>query len=156
MERRSKSRIDVQLTCCVEAGKAEATPVRAFTENVSRTGMLMLWAGGSPLPKINGKLNLDVLLPENSEFGPRVMRCRTEVKRINRCAEGGHEVGLRVLSMRFIKPGPGSSAEVSGTALSGKALSGRAKALRGDMPDNKGTQKMRDLAAMPVATERII
>jgi c-di-GMP-binding flagellar brake protein YcgR len=139
MERRTKSRIDVQLTCCV-AGKAEATPVRALTENVSRTGMLMRWSGTSPLPKVDGKLTLDVLLPENSEFGPRVMRCRTEVARIIQRAEDEHEVALRVLTMRFIKPGSRAKAErASGSALS----------------ISKPSRKVRDLASMPLATERI-
>lgn len=136
MERRTKSRIDVQLTCCVDAGKAEATPVRTLTENVSRTGMLMRWSGTSPLPKVDGKLTLDVLLPENSEFGPRVMRCRTEVARVIQRAEGEHEVALRVLTMRFIKPGVRTKIErASGSS--------------------KSSRQVRDLASMPVATERI-
>ena len=139
MERRTKSRIDVQLTCCVDGGKAEATPVRALTENVSRNGMLMLWASGAPLPRIDGKLTLDVLLPENSDFGPRVMRCLTEVTRIIHRAEGGHEVGLRVISMRFINPAG---------AVAGKRA--RAEASR-----KKRIPGMRDLASMPVATERV-
>ena len=138
MERRTKSRIDVQLTCCVDAGKAEARPVRALTENVSRTGMLMRWSGTSPLPKVDGKLTLDVLLPENSEFGPRVMRCRTEVARVIQRSEGEHEVALRVLTMRFIKPG----ARV-------KVASGR------ELITAKSSRKVRDLASMPVVTERI-
>lgn len=103
MDRRSKSRIDVQLTCQVNAGKA-ATPIRAITENVSRNGMLMIWAGDSPLPKVARKLSLDVLLPENSEFGPRVMRCRAEVARVSEQTSGRHEVALRVLSMKFLDP----------------------------------------------------
>ena len=138
MERRTRSRIDVQLTCSVEGGKAEAAPFHALTENVSRTGILMLWAGGAPLPKIDGKLTLDVLLPENSELGPRVMRCRTEVTRIVHRAEGGHEVALRVLSMRFIKPGAGKSVS------------------RVEQSVKKRIYKTRDLASMPLATERVI
>jgi len=140
MERRTKSRIDVQLTCCVDAGKAEATPVRALTENVSRTGMLMRWSGKSPLPKVDGKLTLDVLLPENSEFGPRVMRCRTEVARVTQRAEGEHEVALRVLTMRFIKPGVRTKI---------------ARAPDRGLSTSKSSRKVRDLASMPVATERI-
>lgn len=133
MDRRAKSRIDVHLTCCVEAGQAQATPVRTFTENVSRSGMLMRWAVDSPLPKVDGKLTLDVLLPENSEFGPRVMRCRTEVKRVIERETGNHEVALKVLSMRFIEPG-------ASDGRSGK----------------KRNRKTRDLASMPVATNRLI
>jgi c-di-GMP-binding flagellar brake protein YcgR len=103
MDRRTKSRIDVQLTCYVGAGKVKAEPIRAFTENVSRTGMLMRWVEGVPLPSIDRKLVLDLQLPENSEFGPRVMRCRTQVLRVTPCGGSSHEVALRVLSMRFIK-----------------------------------------------------
>lgn len=102
MDRRTKTRIDVQLTCYVGAGRIKGEPMRTFTENVSRTGMLMRWMPGVPLPKHDRKLVLDVELPENSEFGPRVMRCRTQVARVE--GEGdSHLVGLRVLSMRFMK-----------------------------------------------------
>lgn len=103
MDRRTRSRIDVQLTCYVGAGRVQAEPVRAFTENVSRTGVLMRWVEGIPLPAIDGKLVLDLQLPENSEFGPRVMRCRTEVLRVTPGKGNSHEVALRVLSMRFMK-----------------------------------------------------
>ncbi len=128
MDRRTKSRISVQLTCCVNPGKNEAMPIRALTENVSRDGMLMRWGGDSPLPRVDEKLTLDVLLPENSEFGQRVMRCRTEVKRVIAGAGANHEVALRVLSMRFINPSSGG----------------------------KPGRKVRDLASMPVATNRLI
>jgi len=77
--------------------------MRAFTENVSRTGMLMRWMPGVPLPALAGKLILDLELPENSEFGARVMRCRTEVVRIDPCDGDTYTVGLRVTGMRFIK-----------------------------------------------------
>jgi len=103
MDRRTKSRIDVQLTCYVGAGKVQAEPMRALTENVSRTGMLMRWVEGIPLPKIDRKLVLDLQLPENSDFGPRVMRCRTQVLRVTPAEGNSHDVALRVLSMRFIK-----------------------------------------------------
>lgn len=77
--------------------------MRTFTENVSRSGMLMRWMVGVPLPKVDRRLVLDVELPENSEFGPRVMRCRAQVMRVE--GEGdSYVVGLRVLSMRFMKP----------------------------------------------------
>lgn len=103
MDRRTKTRIDVQLTCYVGAGRIKGAPMRTFTENVSRTGMLMRWMDGVPLPKLDRKLVLDVALPENSEFGPRIMRCRAQVMRVE--GEGDTPVvGLRVLSMRFMKP----------------------------------------------------
>jgi len=65
----------------------------------------MRWMEGAPLPGIEKKLVLDVKLPENSELGPRVMRCRTEVIRIT--PDGNtHAVALRILSMRFVKSRP--------------------------------------------------
>jgi c-di-GMP-binding flagellar brake protein YcgR len=103
MDRRNKSRIDLQLTCYIAAGKVQAAPVSAITENVSRTGMLMRWSAGAPLPELGGKLTVDVQLPENSGFGPRIMRCRAEVIRMTPRGDQ-HEVALRVASMRFIKP----------------------------------------------------
>jgi c-di-GMP-binding flagellar brake protein YcgR len=103
MDRRTKSRIDVQLTCYVGAGRVTGEPMHALTENVSRTGILMRWMDGVPLPKVDGKLVLDLKLPENSDVGPRVMRCRTEVRRVAPVAGNAHEVALRVLSMRFVK-----------------------------------------------------
>jgi c-di-GMP-binding flagellar brake protein YcgR len=124
MDRRTKSRIDVQLTCYVGAGRVVAEPIRAITENVSRTGMLMRWVEGIPLPRVDGKLVLDLQLPENSEFGPRLMRCRTAVIRVIPRNGHSHEVALRILSMRFIKP--------------------------------KRRIRPIDLAAMPVAADRVI
>jgi hypothetical protein len=103
MDRRTKSRLDVQLTCYVAAGKLQAAPVRAFTENVSRTGMLMRWMDAHPLPKVGNKLTLEVQLPENSEFGPRVMCCRATVVRVEKGLPKGDEIGLKIHSMRFVK-----------------------------------------------------
>jgi hypothetical protein len=65
--------------------------------------MLMRWMQGVPLPSVDKKLILDLKLPENSEVGPRVMRCRTEVIRVTPCAGNNHAIALRILSMRFIK-----------------------------------------------------
>jgi c-di-GMP-binding flagellar brake protein YcgR len=103
MDRRTKSRIDVQLTCYVGAGRIKGEPMRTLTENVSRTGMRMRWIDDVPVPKIDRKLILDLELPENSEFGPRVMRCRTQVLRVIPGDGNSHDVALRVLSMRFMK-----------------------------------------------------
>jgi c-di-GMP-binding flagellar brake protein YcgR len=103
MDRRNKSRIDVQLTCYVGAGRIKGEPRRTLTENVSRTGVLMRWMDDIPLPKVDKKLILDVELPENSDFGPRVMRCRTQVIRVVPAAGNSHDVALRVLTMRFMK-----------------------------------------------------
>ena len=81
MDRRSKTRVDVQLTCLVTADRIEATPLRVITENVSRTGILMRWAADLPLPEVSKTMTVDVQLPENSDFGPRVMQVIVEIVR---------------------------------------------------------------------------
>ena len=104
MERRSTERIDLQLTCFVSTGKVNCAPVCGFTENVSRSGMLMRWTEGVPLPPLRKKLVLDVQLPENSDFGARVMRCDARVVRVSPSDGNAHLVAVRVLSMRFVEP----------------------------------------------------
>jgi c-di-GMP-binding flagellar brake protein YcgR len=103
MDRRNKSRIDVQLTCYIGAGRIKGEPLRTLTENVSRTGLLIRWIDDLPLPEIDTKLILDLELPENSSFGPRVMRCQTQVKRVAPSTDKSYDVALRVLRMRFMK-----------------------------------------------------
>ncbi len=103
MDRRQKDRVDVQLTCFVSADRIEATPLRVLTENVSRTGILMRWTGGVALPELAKTMTLDVSLPENSDFGPRVMRCRGRVVRITPVKGDEHAVAFEVDTMRFVK-----------------------------------------------------
>jgi len=106
MDRRTRDRVEVQLKCCVDAGKITAVSARALTENVSRTGILIRWKAEAPLPVVDSKLILDVELPENSEFGPRVMRCRVSVVRV--LPETGRHPGvaLKIHSLRFAKTRP--------------------------------------------------
>src|SRR5580700_6373450 len=99
MDRRSRLRIDLQLTCLVRPGRAVAVPVSTWTENISRTGILMRWAEGTRFPTVGQNLTLDIDLPENSEFGPRLMRCNATVVRV---LPEGKAVGLEVRKMSFI------------------------------------------------------
>ena len=127
MDRRRKTRHDVQLTCYVDAGHATAIPEQAFTENVSRTGVLMRWLKDVPLPVLDSVLVLDILLPEKSEFGQRLLRCSGSVVRVDPSSNGPAEVALSIQRMRFVKPA--------------RLISKHRKV---------------DLAAMPLATERVI
>jgi hypothetical protein len=123
MERRNKSRLYVELNCRINADRVEAAPVTTFTENVSRTGILMRWTRSVPLPEVEARLTVDIPLPETSGFGPRVMRCSTIVVRVIENATEEHEVALRISSMKFVKVGP--------------------------------TVRPRDLAGMPLSTDRV-
>jgi hypothetical protein len=102
MDRRTSFRHDLQLICRIDSDRVQAESAGALTENVSRTGMLVRWLEGVPLPKVGGKLTLDVQLPKNPAMDPRVMRCRTSVVRVSSGAGRKHEVALRVHDMRFV------------------------------------------------------
>jgi hypothetical protein len=77
-----------------------------LTENVSRTGILVLWLDGTPLPEVGGRLTLDVHLPRNPEMSPRIMRCRTTVVRVIPGSGQKHEVALRVQNISFAAARP--------------------------------------------------
>jgi len=109
MDRRNKTRHSLQLICRAESGTvrssmdpaaAAGTP-EGITENMSRDGILMRWLDVVPLPEIGSPLTVEVELPEDSEFGPRVMRCKTTVVRITRRQDGQRSVGLRIDHVRF-------------------------------------------------------
>jgi hypothetical protein len=106
MDRRTKDRVELQLKCCVNAGRITAVSARALTENVSRTGILIRWNAETPLPAVDSKFILDVELPENSEFGQRIMRCRVSVVRALPAMDRYPEVALKIHSMRFAKTKP--------------------------------------------------
>ena len=94
----------------VRSGRALAVPVSTWTENISRTGVLMRWADDRPLPSIGQNLTIDIDLPDNSEFGPRLMRCNSTVVRI---LPEGNAVGLEVRKMSFIRSGASRGVRVA-------------------------------------------
>jgi len=102
MDRRASFRHDLQLTCRIGSGQVLADSAIALTKNVSRTGILVRWLDGVPLPKVGGRLTLDVQLPKNLAMDPRVMRCRTTVVRVTSGSGRKQEVALRVHNMRFV------------------------------------------------------
>jgi hypothetical protein len=113
MDRRTNLRMELQLVCHVGPEKILSRPVGATTQNVSRNGMLMHWTQEAPLPSVGSRLSVEVDLPANADFGPRVMKCRTTVVRI--IPGGGSDkdsVALRINSMRFAE-GPAGHRSVN-------------------------------------------
>ncbi len=103
MDRRTKTRLDVELTCYVGTARVIARPFRTVTKNVSRTGMLMQWDSTKPVPLVGRKLTVDLELPENSEYGPRVMQCRATVVRVDQLSGGNQALALKIHSMKFMQ-----------------------------------------------------
>lgn len=103
MERRNKTRHDLQLVCHIGSGKVLSRPVAAaVTSNVSRDGMLMSWQSAVPLPEVGSHLTVDVELPGQGGLDVRFMRCRTTVVRIDVPKSGEPSVALHIEQIRFV------------------------------------------------------
>jgi c-di-GMP-binding flagellar brake protein YcgR len=123
MDRRTKTRIDLQLICRIGAGEVLSHPCEGLIENVSRGGMLMRWLDSVALPAVGSRLIVDIELPAGSGYGPRLMRCHTTVVRVERRPGTQPSVGLRTSDMEFvnardaIRPGELASMPIATTKL---------------------------------------
>jgi hypothetical protein len=109
MNRRLKERLDLRLLCRVGADKvvsALGSPSQSLglTQNLSRSGLLMRWLNAVALPEVGSALTVDIELPAEGSFGPRVMRCRTTVVRIIASENDLPTVGMRIRNIRFVSP----------------------------------------------------
>jgi hypothetical protein len=102
INRRESPRIEIQLRCHVTSPALWArNPV--YTENISRSGVLMTWSGeGSPppMPALGQILTVEIELPVNHGFGQKCIHCQGMVARISG-GGGPVRVALRVNFMEF-------------------------------------------------------
>ena len=73
------------------------------TENISRNGLLLRWTRPAPVPDPGATLRVEVELPSDGVFAPRLIRCESTVVRILKNDDGPAQVALRVNTMRFVK-----------------------------------------------------
>jgi hypothetical protein len=110
MNRRTKDRIDLRLLCRIgpekvlSSASANQSQVVGMTQNLSRCGLLMRWMDSVDLPEAGSALTVDIDLPADEAFGPRLMRCGTTVVRILPSADGGFTVGMKIRNIRFVAP----------------------------------------------------
>jgi hypothetical protein len=102
INRRESPRIDIQLRCHVTS---PALWIRSalFTENISRSGLLVAWRGeGSalPLPSTGQIITIEIELPVHHGFGQKCIHCQGTVIRILQDSENPR-VALRVNYMDF-------------------------------------------------------
>jgi len=103
INRRESPRIDIQLRCHVTS---PALWLRStlYTENISRSGLLVAWQGGSetlPVPSLGQILTLELELPANHGFGQKCIHCQGTVLRVSDSGRGYPLVALRVNYMDF-------------------------------------------------------
>ena len=75
-----------------------------YTENISRSGMLVAWRGESgpmPAPALGQIVTIEVELPANHGFGQKCMHIQGTVLRVSDSDQGFPWVALRVNYMDF-------------------------------------------------------
>jgi hypothetical protein len=103
INRRESPRIEIKLRCHVTS---PALWMRSpmYTENISRSGMLVVWRGESaalPLPFLNQIVTVEVELPANHGFGQKCIHCQGTVTRISQADPDCPTVALRINYMDF-------------------------------------------------------
>ena len=104
INRRESPRIDIKLRCHVTS---PAVWVRSamYTENISRSGVLIAWCSGDggrvPVPVVGQIITVEIELPANHGFGQKCIHCQGTVTRVISDESDGPRVGLRVNYMDF-------------------------------------------------------
>ena len=75
-----------------------------YTENISRSGVLIAWRGVDgelPIPSTGQIVTVEIELPANHGFGQKCIHCQGTVMRITNSAENFPLIALRVNYMDF-------------------------------------------------------
>jgi len=103
MDRRTKSRVDLQLSCRIDGSSLTSENSGETTENISRNGLLLRWTRNTPVPETGSTLRVEVELPSDGNFAPRLIRCESTVVRIIKGRDGRSQIALKVHTMRFVE-----------------------------------------------------
>jgi c-di-GMP-binding flagellar brake protein YcgR len=82
MERRERARVNVKLQCRLDRKGRGDHHACEFTENISRTGILIRWENTVAPPAVGDPIVVKLKMPENPVFGPRWMHFRARVVRV--------------------------------------------------------------------------
>jgi hypothetical protein len=103
INRRESSRIEIKLRCHVSS-PALWMKSAMYTENISRSGVLIAWRGVDaklPVPSMGQIVTVEIELPANHGFGQKCIHCQGTVMRIADSAENLPLIALRVNYMDF-------------------------------------------------------
>lgn len=103
INRRESARIEIKLRCHVTS---PAIWVRSamYTENISRSGLLIAWRGENaalPVPAVGQIVTVEVELPANHGFGQKCIHVQGNVIRVIEAGQDSPQVALRVNYMDF-------------------------------------------------------
>ena len=103
INRRESPRIEIKLRCHVSS-PALWMQSAMYTENISRSGVLIAWRGDDaelPVPSIGQMVTVEIELPANHGFGQKCIHCQGAVMRISNSADNFPFIALRVNYMDF-------------------------------------------------------
>src|SRR5450759_3829830 len=103
INRRESPRIAIKLRCHVSSPALLASGAM-YTENISRSGVLIAWRGEDadpPVPSMGQIVTVEIELPANHGFGQKCIHCQGSVMRIANSAEHFPLIALRVNYMDF-------------------------------------------------------
>jgi hypothetical protein len=104
INKRESPRIEIELRCHITS---PALWMRSamYTENISRSGILIAWRGEGavavPVPGIGQIVTAEIELPANHGFGQKCIHCQGTVMRVLPADDGYPRVALRVNYMNF-------------------------------------------------------
>jgi hypothetical protein len=104
INRRETPRIDVKLKCHVSSPRVWSNGFVGVTENISRTGLLLIWNGkqvGSRLPRVGDLISMDIELPVHHDFPTKCIHCQGTVVRVSVTGDEEPRVALSVNYMKF-------------------------------------------------------
>jgi len=104
INRRETPRIDVKLKCHVSSPRVWSNGFVGVTENISRSGLLLLWNGlqnGSRLPRVGDLITMDIELPVHHDFPTKCIHCQGTVVRVSVTENQAPRVALSVNYMKF-------------------------------------------------------
>ena len=103
INRRESPRIEIKLRCHVSS-PALWMKSAMYTENISRSGVLIVWRGVDaklPIPSLGQIVTVEIELPANHGFGQKCIQCQGTVMRIASSVENLPLIALRVNYMDF-------------------------------------------------------
>jgi len=102
INRRESPRMDIRLRCHVTS-PALWIYSAMYTENISRSGLMVAWRGVDgppPMPTVGQIITVEIELPANHGFGQKCIHCQGTVTRLT-MTEEFPRVALRVNYMDF-------------------------------------------------------
>jgi c-di-GMP-binding flagellar brake protein YcgR len=103
INRRESPRIEIKLQCHVSS-PALWKQSAMYTENISRSGVLIAWRGVEselPIPAMGQIVTVEIELPANHGFGQKCIHCQGTVIRVTHSSEDFPWIALRVNYMDF-------------------------------------------------------